>query len=140
MKSIRELEKRIGYTFNNISLLETAVTHSSFANESRGRAECYERLEFVGDSVLGFVTADFLYKRQPQLSEGSMTKTRSELVCEVSLHKIAEELGLGEYMRLGHGENNSGGRTRPSILADMVESVIAAIYLDGGMENAKRFI
>ena len=98
------------------------------------------RLEFLGDSILGMVTADFLYRRYPDLPEGKMTKTRAELVCEASLHKTALALGLGSYMRLGRGEEHTGGRERPSILADMVESIIAAIFLDSGMDEARRFV
>ncbi len=136
-----ELEKTIGYRFKNIALLETALTHSSCANESH-RQDCqsYERLEFLGDSILGFVTADFLYRHEPSLPEGRMTKLRAELVCEASLCSVAQSLGIGSYMRLGRGEEHSGGRERPSILADMVEAVIAALYLDGGLDVARAFI
>lgn len=138
---MRELEEKIGYRFQDKSLLHTALTHSSYANERHdGDAVCYERLEFLGDSVLGAVTADFLYRHSPELPEGRMTRLRAELVCEASLHKIALKLGLGEYMRLGRGEEHTGGRQRPSIMADMVEAIIAAMYLDGGIEPAKRFI
>ena len=136
-----DLEKTIGYTFQNHSLLETALTHSSYANEKHGEdCESYERLEFLGDSILGFTAAEFLYGYQPALPEGSMTRLRAELVCESSLHKTALALDLGRYMRLGKGEERSGGRERPSILADMVEAIIAAIYLDAGLEQAKAFI
>ena len=133
------LEERISYTFRDPSLLETALTHSSYANERRG-CECYERLEFLGDSILGFVTADFLYRHDPKIPEGRMTKLRAELVCEQSLYAVAARLGFSQEMRLGHGAERTGERNRQSILADMVESVIAAIYLDGGLENARRFI
>ena len=135
------LESRINYKFKNIGLLKTALTHSSYVNEHpREHAECYERLEFLGDSILGMVTAELLFRWAPSLPEGKMTRIRAELVCEESLHHVAIELGLGQWMRLGRGEENSNGRERPSILADMVEAVIAAIYLDGGMESATRFI
>ena len=135
------LESRINYKFKNIGLLKTALTHSSYVNEHpREHAECYERLEFLGDSILGMVTAELLFRWAPSLPEGKMTRIRAELVCEESLHRVAIELGLGQWMRLGRGEENSNGRERPSILADMVEAVIAAIYLDGGMESATRFI
>ena len=135
------LESRINYKFKNIGLLKTALTHSSYVNEHpREHAECYERLEFLGDSILGMVTAELLFRWAPSLPEGKMTRIRAELVCEESLHHVAIELGLGQWMRLGRGEENSNGRKRPSILADMVEAVIAAIYLDGGMESATRFI
>ena len=137
---MEKLENRIGYRFSDRTLLETALTHSSFANESHGAAECYERLEFLGDSILGFTAAEYLYAREPRLPEGRMTRLRAELVCEQSLHRAALSLGLGDYMRLGRGEERSGGRERPSILADMVEALIAAIFLDGGLERAKRFV
>lgn len=132
------LEKKLGYEFKDRSLLETALTHSSYANE-HGCAS-YERLEFLGDSILGFVTAEFLYRHEPRLPEGRMTRLRAELVCETSLHGVAQELGLGEYLRLGKGEESSGGRTRVSILADIVEAIIAAMYLDGGIEYPAYFI
>ena len=136
-----DLEKKIGYTFRSPRLLETALTHSSYANEKHdGDCESYERLEFLGDSILGFTTAEFLYAHEPALPEGSMTRLRAELVCESSLHKVALALDLGRYMRLGKGEERSGGRERPSILADMVEAIIAALYLDAGLEQAKSFI
>ena len=136
-----ELEKSIGYEFKNISLLETALNHSSYANEIHTEGVySYERLEFLGDSILGFVTADFLYNHRVKLPEGQMTRQRAELVCEESLHKVALELNLGKYMKLGRGEENTGGRERASILADMVEAVIAAIYLDSGIDEARRFI
>lgn len=135
-----KLQERIGYKFKNTSLLVTALTHSSYANEKQGAGESYERLEFLGDSILGFVTARFLYEREPKLPEGRMTRLRAELVCEGSLHKVASELGIGGYMRLGKGEELTGGRERPSILADMVEAIIAAMYLDSGIEEPRRFI
>lgn len=138
---MQKLEEKIGYHFQNLYLLETALTHSSYANERHSaNAESYERLEFLGDSILGHVTAEFLYRREPPLPEGRMTRLRAELVCEASLHRVALELALSGYMRLGRGEEHTGGRERPSILADMVEAIIAAIYLDGGMEQAERFI
>lgn len=135
---MEKLEQTIGYRFHNRELLRTALTHSSYANEHRG--ESYERLEFLGDSILGQTTAEFLYRHEPPLPEGRMTRLRAELVCEGSLHRVALSLGLGAQMRLGRGEEHTGGRERPSILADMVEAVIAAIYLDGGMEPARAFI
>ena len=137
---MHKLEEKIGYSFQDIKLLETALTHSSYANERHGDAESYERLEFLGDSILGLTTADFLYHHEPRLPEGRMTRLRAELVCEASLHRVALSLGLGEYMRLGRGEERTGGRERPSILADMVEAIIAALYLDGGMAVARRFV
>ena len=139
---MEKLEAKIGYSFKNKKFLETALTHSSYANEKHTGDSClsYERQEFLGDSVLGLVTAEFLYAHEPMLPEGRMTRLRAELVCEASLHKTALNLGLGEYMRLGKGEANTGGRERPSILADMVEAIIAAIYLDSGMDEARRFV
>ena len=135
------LEEKLHYTFRDKALLENALRHSSFANESRDPAiTSNERLEFLGDSVLGFVTAKYLYQHFPEMPEGNMTKLRAELVCEHALHAVAQELELGSHIRLGRGEEHSGGRTRPSILADAVESVIAAMFLDGGIEPAERFI
>ena len=135
------LETKLNYCFSNRGLLINALTHSSYANENRGRScESNERLEFLGDSVLGMVVADALYKRFPELPEGKMTRLRSQLVCEESLHHVASQLGLGEYIRLGRGEEHTGGRTRTSILADAVEAVIAAMYLDGDMDVARGFI
>ena len=138
---MEKLEAKIGYSFKNKKLLETALTHSSYANEKHNDAcMSYERQEFLGDSVLGLVTAEFLFAHEPLLPEGRMTRLRAELVCEASLHKTALALGLGQYMHLGKGEANTGGRERPSILADMVEAIIAAIYLDSGMDEARRFV
>ena len=137
---MEKLEEKIGYRFHDRELLHTALTHSSYANEKHGEVQSYERLEFLGDSILGLVTAEFLFTHEPRLPEGRMTRMRAELVCEASLHKTALELGLGRCMRLGRGEEHTGGRERPSILADMVEAVIAAIYLDSGMDEARRFI
>ncbi len=135
------IEAKLGYKFQSRGLLVNALTHSSYANENRGRScESNERLEFLGDSVLGLVVADALYRRFPQLPEGRMTRLRAQLVCEESLHRVAGELGLGEYMRLGKGEEHTGGRNRTSILADAVEALIAAMYLDGGMDTARAFI
>lgn len=132
------LQQKLNYTFRERELFQTALTHSSYANEHRCRSN--ERLEFVGDSVLGMVTAEFLFRRFPDMPEGRMTKLRAELVCEQSLGEVAERLELGRCLRLGRGEELSGGRERISILADCVEAVIAALYLDGGMSPAKAFI
>ncbi len=139
---MEKLEETIGYRFRNRKLLETALTHSSFANERHDSGEeSYERLEFLGDSILGHITADYLYHHEPPIPEGRMTRLRAELVCEQSLHRIAQRLELGKYMRLGKGEERTHGRERPSILADMVESILAAIYLDSGsLEEPRRFI
>ena len=132
------LEEKLNYQFQDRELLQTALTHSSYANEHHCASN--ERLEFVGDSVLGMVTAEYLYRNYPDTPEGKMTKLRAEIVCEQSLWAVAEKLGLGASLRLGRGEEQSGGRTRHSILADCVEAVIAAMYLDGGMAPAKAFI
>ena len=134
------LEKKLGYTFQDISLLENALTHSSCANESKGRLQSNERLEFLGDSILGMVVADHLYRNHPDLPEGDLTRTRAALVCEESLVVVAEELGLGKYLHLGRGEEAGGGRQRPSIRADAVEAVLAAVYLDGGIGSARKII
>ena len=135
------LEERLGHSFRNRALLETAVTHSSYANENRASGiVCNERLEFLGDSILGVTVADFLYRHFPDMPEGRMTRLRAELVCEQSLHRVALELHLGDYLRLGKGEEHNGGRERASILSDAVEAVIAAMYLDAGMETAAGFI
>lgn len=139
---MHKLEETIGYRFRDRKLLETALTHSSYANERHESGEeSYERLEFLGDSILGHITADYLYRQDPPIPEGRMTRLRAELVCEQSLHRIALRLDLGRYMRLGRGEERTHGRERPSILADMVESIIAAMYLDSGsLEVPRRFI
>ena len=132
------LQNRLGYTFQDVSLLQNALTHSSFANERRGQSN--ERLEFLGDSIRGMVTADRLYHWFPALPEGRLSRLRAELVCEQSLHAVALGLELGDYLLLGKGEAHTGGRERPSILADAVEAIIAAMYLDGGLEVARTFI
>lgn len=136
-----ELENAIGYTFRDKSLLRNALTHSSFANENRG-SDCpdNERLEFLGDSILGFVTAEHLFHKFCDWPEGDLTRLRADLVCEGSLAKAARSVKLGEYLYLGHGENHNGGRDRDSILADAVESVLAAAYLDSGFDAAKGII
>ena len=138
---IKDLEKAIGYTFRNITLLQNALAHSSYANERwHDSLMSNERLEFLGDSVLGMVVAEHLYRSFPDRPEGELTRMRADMVCETSLAAIARQVGLGEHLLLGHGEEAGGGRTRPSILADAVESVIAACFLDGGMEAARAFI
>ena len=138
---IKDLETAIGYQFQNITLLQNALTHSSYANERwHNGLLSNERLEFLGDAVLGVVTADYLYRRHPDLPEGDLTRIRAALVCEESLHEVARSLGLGRHLRLGRGEEQGGGRERPSILADATESVFAAVYLDGGMEEATALI
>ena len=138
---MHELEKKLGYRFRKEALLDEALRHSSYANEHRGaESASNERLEFLGDSVLGFVTAEFLYARHPDSPEGELTRIRAALVCEESLHEVAQKLELGRYLKLGNGEESGGGRTRPSILADATEAVIAAVYLDGGLEAASGLI
>ena len=132
------LEQKLAHTFRDRDLLRTALTHSSYANEHHCQSN--ERLEFVGDSVLGLVAATQLYVRFPDMPEGRMTKLRSELVCEQSLWEAADRLELGRWLLLGRGEEGSGGRERHSILADCVEAVIAAMYLDGGFAPAEAFI
>lgn len=136
-----DLEEKLEYKFSDISLLVTALTHSSYANERKKMGiECNERLEFLGDSVLGMVTAEFLFRNELGMPEGKMTRLRAELVCERSLAEAADELELGRHLLLGKGEDASGGRNRPSIKADAMEAVLAAMYLDGGIENAKKVI
>ena len=135
------LEDKLGYHFENPALLENALTHSSYANENKSRGlQSNERLEFLGDSVLGMVTADYLYRTHPDLPEGELTRTRAALVCEESLAEVAGLLDLGAYLKLGRGEESGGGRHRPSIVADAVEAVIAAVYLDGGIGSARKLI
>ena len=129
------------YTFKNPALLQNALTHSSYANENRDKGvRNNERLEFLGDSVLGMLVADYLYRNFPNRPEGELTRMRADMVCERTLAGIAQGLGLGQHLLLGKGEEQGGGRSRESILADAVESVIAACYLDGGMDAAKAFV
>ena len=140
-RPIEELETRIGYSFKDRTLLETALSHSSYANENRRSAgQSNERLEFLGDAVLGQIVANHLYLTYPEMPEGQMTRLRAELVCEQSLHQVALRIGLGDFLRLVKGEEHTGGRQRPSILADAVEAVMAAMYLDGGTEPVREFI
>ena len=134
------LEAKLGYTFQDRSLLENALTHSSYANENHSRLGSNERLEFLGDSILGMVTADFLYKKHPDLPEGALTRIRAALVCEESLVEVADWLDLGAYLKLGRGEEAGGGRERSSIRADAVEAILAAVYLDGGLMEARKII
>ncbi len=136
-----ELEKRLGYTFRDKSLLALALTHSSWSNErGLGHKGCNERLEFLGDSILGFVVAEALYNTYGEKPEGEMTRLRAELVCEASLAESAEPLGLGEQLKLSRGEAMGGGHQRPSMIADAFEAVLAAIYLDGGEAAAREFL
>lgn len=141
MFELIELENRLGYRFQKIEYLQHAVTHSSYANEHRmNREKNNERLEFLGDAVLEMISSENLYLTHQQMPEGELTKLRASLVCEQSLAQCAKELGLGEFLLLGKGEEATGGRERNSILSDAVEAVIGAIYLDGGFTNAKEFI
>ena len=138
---MESLEKKLGYTFRDRSLLSEALNHRSYANEHRSaEVSSNERLEFLGDSVLGFVTAEFLFKTYGKLPEGDLTRIRAALVCEQSLYEVAKFLGLGQYLKLGKGEEAGGGRQRQSILADATEAVFAAVYLDGGMERVRELI
>ena len=138
---MQELERKLGYRFRSGALLAEALRHSSYANEHRGaESVSNERLEFLGDSVLGFVTAEYLFARHRDSPEGELTRIRADLVCERNLAEAAATIELGSYLLLGHGEEQGGGRTRDSILADAVESVIAASFLDGGMMAALGFI
>ena len=138
---IKDLEIAIGYRFKNIMLLQNAVTHSSYANEHwHNSLKSNERRECLGDSILGMVVAEHLYRNCPNRLEGDLTRMRADMVCETALAKIAGQLELGKHLLLGNGEEQSGGRNRSSILADATESVIAACFLDGGMEAAEGFI
>ena len=133
------LERVLGHTFQNRALLETALTHTSFANEARHGTKHNERLEFLGDSVLSIVVAEYLFTHS-SLPEGDLTRMRASLVCEAALFGFAQKIDLGRWLRLGHGEELGGGRTRPSVVSDAFEAVIAALYLDGGIEAARAFI
>ncbi len=139
MHTANELQDVIGYRFKNPLLLETALTHTSYANEAKHGVQHNERLEFLGDSVLSIVVADYLFTHK-NMPEGELTRMRASLVCEAALFGFARQIGLGQYLRLGHGEERCGGRGRPSIVADAFEAVIAALYLDGGIEAARDFI
>ena len=137
---MESLEKKLGYQFHDREKLSEALNHSSYANEHRGGLGSNERLEFLGDSVLGFVSAEHLFRLHGDLPEGDLTRMRAALVCEQSLYEVAKELDLGSYLKLGRGEEAGGGRKRQSILADAVEAVFAAVYLDGGIEEARKLI
>lgn len=138
-RSPRQLEETLHYTFKDRTLLDTALTHTSYANECRTPTRHNERLEFLGDSVLSVVAADYLF-RHSRRPEGELTRMRASLVSEEALYQFAQEIELGEYLRLGRGEELGGGRKRPSIVSDAFEAVIAALYLDGGLEAARAFI
>lgn len=138
---LTKLEQGLGYTFRNKALLENALTHSSYANENRERhLPDNERLEFLGDSILGFVVAEYLYRNFPDKPEGELTCIRADLVCERNLAEAAATIELGSYLLLGHGEEQGGGRKRDSIVSDAMESVIAASFMDGGFAAAKEII
>lgn len=138
---LKELQQKIDYEFKDENLLFTALTHSSYANEHKlHKIHHNERLEFLGDAVLEVVSSDFLFKNFPDMAEGQMSKKRASLVCEPTLAYCARQIGLGKYLMLGKGEDMGGGRNRDSILSDALEAVIGSIYLDGGIENAGRFI
>lgn len=137
---MKEIESKIGYNFKNKDYLITALTHSSYANESKGKVKSNERLEFLGDAVLSIIVSDYIFKNCPSLPEGELTKMRASLVCERSLQEFSKQMDLGKHLRLSHGEKRSNGNQRPSILADTFEALLGAIYLDGGMEKAREFV
>ena len=138
---LKDLEKAIGYQFRDIQLLQNALAHSSYANERwHNSLLSNERLEFLGDSVLGMLVADYLYRSFPDRPEGELTRMRADMVCEHTLATVANKIGLGEHLLLGHGEEQGGGRSRESILADAMESVIAACFLDGGLDAALKIV
>lgn len=139
MKSIQQLQETIHYQFRNPAFLEVALTHSSYANEVKHQVKYNERQEFLGDAVLSIIVSDYLFNNYT-VPEGELTKLRAAIVCEKSLDVMANKIGLGQYLRLGHGEELTGGRTRPSIIADAFEALIAAIYLDSGIESARKFV
>ncbi len=140
-EALIELQGKIGYTFKNVKLLRQALTHSSFANQQKINPQGdYERLEFLGDAVLELVSSEFLYKENPNKSEGQLTKTRASMVCEPALAYCAKDIELNSYILLGRGEETTGGRKRDSIISDVMEAVIGAIYLDSGIDEAKKFI
>ncbi|MBQ6369041.1 MAG: ribonuclease III [Parasporobacterium sp.] len=143
MKNIEELQQIIGYHFKDLQLLVTALTHSSYLNESKGRDSLpadNERLEFFGDAIIEFYVSDYLFHKYDDTPEGDMTKLRASMVCEQSLAECSRQIGLGSYLNMGKGEESSGGRERPSITSDAFEALTAAIYLDSGKEAAEAFI
>lgn len=140
-KPLAELEKKIGYDFSDKLLLRQALTHSSYANEQKiNKYNDYERLEFLGDAVLELISSEFLFQENHDMTEGQLTKQRASMVCEQALAYCAREFGLEEYIMLGKGEEMTGGRTKDSIISDVMEAVIGALYIDQGMEQAKAFI
>ncbi len=136
--ALEDIEKELGYTFKQKELLKKALTHTSYAYEKK--VDSNEKLEFLGDSILEFISSKYLYNNYPKLKEGEMTKVRATVVCEKSLYKIAKKHNFSDFLYLGKSEQITGGKNRPAILADSVEAVIAAIYLDGGLEQAENFI
>lgn len=139
--NMKKLEEQIGYHFKEKSYLKLALTHSSYSNESKGhKKENNERMEYLGDAVLEISVSDYLYHAYPEKDEGELTKIRSSLVCERTLSMCARDIQLGQYLLLSKGEHMTGGRERDSILSDAFEALIGAIYLDGGMEHARKFI
>ena len=134
------LENRLNYKLNDKNLIKNALTHSSYANEIRNGITSNERLEFLGDSILSLIVSEHIYTRFPDMPEGELTRLRASLVCEKALCGFSREIGLGEHLLLGRGEDKGGGRERDSILADAFEAVLAAVFLDGGMENAKKHV
>lgn len=140
-EKIAQLEQKIGYCFRDKALARQALTHSSYANEQKiNRYEDYERLEFLGDAVLELVSSDYIYREHPEMTEGNMTKYRASIVCEPALAYCAREIGIDQYILLGKGEEATGGRRRDSIISDVMEAMIGAIYLDSGMDEAKAYI
>lgn len=137
---MEQFEEVIGYHYQNRTLMNEALTHSSYANEGHKGLRNNERLEFLGDSILSLVVAEHLFTHYKHKPEGELTKIRAALVCEQSLYRFALKIGLGEYIHVGKGEEHTGGRHRPSILSDAFEAVIASIYLDGGLEEARKFV
>ena len=140
MKELEKFQEIIGYKFKDEKLLYQALSHSSYANEKKRTRVSNERLEFLGDSVLSIVVSKYLFEHFTHIAEGELTKLRASLVCEKSLHIFAQKIHLGDYIMLGKGEEITGGRERPSILADAFEAVIAAIFLDGGFEPVTKYI
>ncbi|MBQ7091244.1 MAG: ribonuclease III [Clostridia bacterium] len=140
LRRLEELQRELGYTFKNMELLDTALTHTSYVKGDGNGSEHNERLEFLGDAVLELCVSEKLYKEYPDLNEGVMTRVRALCVCEGALHRAAGRLGLGRFLLLSHGEEHSGGREKPSILADAVEAVIGAVFLDGGISPARELV
>lgn len=139
-EQLKELQRAIGYTFNDLSLLNTALTHSSYTANRTEKLEHYERLEFLGDSILSMIVSQYIFRNCREYAEGQLTRIRANIVCESSLYEAAEKIDLGDFLLISKGEELTGGRSRISILADAFEALIAAIYLDGGINKAKSFV